>query len=46
MPDTVARALLDMYDGIAKGLFLHETGTEHRRGTTALSTAVERIVAP
>ncbi|AOF93755.1 nmrA family domain protein (plasmid) [Sinorhizobium sp. RAC02] len=45
VPGAVASALIDMYDGIAKGLFLHEAGTEHRRGTIPLSTAVERIVA-
>lgn len=41
----VATALLGMYDGIASGRVTREAGTEHRRGTVSLTTAVQRIVS-
>jgi uncharacterized protein YbjT (DUF2867 family) len=40
----VAEALAGMYDGLASGRVARENGTEHWRGTTPLSGAVERIV--
>ncbi|WP_085027277.1 NmrA family NAD(P)-binding protein [Ensifer aridi] len=45
VPGEVANALLGMYEGIAKGLFMHQNGSEHRRGTISLMTAIERVVA-
>lgn len=44
VPAPVAQALLGMYDGIASGRVAREGGNEERRGTTALVTAVARIV--
>jgi uncharacterized protein YbjT (DUF2867 family) len=41
----VAEALAGMYDGLASGRVAREDDTEHWRGTTPLSAAVERIVA-
>jgi uncharacterized protein YbjT (DUF2867 family) len=40
----VTAALLGMYEGIANGRFTRQAGTEHWRGTTSLTAAVERIV--
>lgn len=45
VPGEVASALLGMYEGIANGLFLRQDGSEHRRGTISLTTAIERVVA-
>ena len=45
VPEEVADALLGMYDGLASGRIAREGGREERRGTTALVTAVARIVA-
>ncbi|QCI68386.1 NmrA family NAD(P)-binding protein [Phreatobacter stygius] len=45
VPAEVASALLGMYEAIANGLFMHQDGYEHRRGTISLATAIERIVA-
>ena len=44
LPATVATALLGMYDGIASGRVAPADGSEQRRGTTSLATAVARIV--
>jgi len=44
-PPEVARALLDMYDGIAGGRVVREERNEHWRGTTPLAVAIERVVA-
>ncbi|ARQ01662.1 NmrA family NAD(P)-binding protein [Pseudorhodoplanes sinuspersici] len=44
LPATVATALLGMYEGIASGRVARADGTEHRRGTTSLATAVARII--
>ncbi len=44
VPAEVAAALLGMYEGIANGLVTQQPGNEHRRGTTSLKTAIERIV--
>jgi uncharacterized protein YbjT (DUF2867 family) len=44
VPPEVAEALLGMYDGIASGRVEYEEGTEQRRGSVALTDAVERIV--
>ncbi len=44
VPEQVADALLGMYDGLASGRIAREGGTEDRRGTTSLKTAVARIV--
>lgn len=41
----VATALLGMYEGIANGLFMRQNDSEHRRGTTSLTTAIKRLVA-
>ncbi|RWN53213.1 NmrA family NAD(P)-binding protein [Mesorhizobium sp.] len=45
VPGEVADALLGMYEGIANGLFMRQDSSEHRRGTTFLATAIERVVA-
>lgn len=45
VPDEVASALLRMYEGIANGLFTPQTGSEHRRGTISLATAIKRVIA-
>jgi uncharacterized protein YbjT (DUF2867 family) len=45
VPAEVADALLGMYEGIANGLFARQNDNEHRRGTTSLTTAIERLVA-
>lgn len=45
VPEEVADALLGMYDGLASGRIAREGGREERRGTTALVTAVARIVS-
>ncbi|RWN98873.1 NmrA family NAD(P)-binding protein [Mesorhizobium sp.] len=45
VPGEVADALLGMYEGIANGLFMRQDSSEHRRGTTFLATAMERVVA-
>jgi uncharacterized protein YbjT (DUF2867 family) len=45
LPTEVADALLGMYEAIANGRVARQDGTEQRRGTTSLRTAVERIVA-
>lgn len=44
VPAKVADALLGMYASIANGLFMRQSDSEHRRGTTSLAKAVERIV--
>lgn len=44
VPAEVTTALLDMYEGIARGLFTPQFDNEHRRGTIALTTAVGRII--
>ncbi|RWO83659.1 NmrA family NAD(P)-binding protein [Mesorhizobium sp.] len=44
VPGEVADALLGMYEGIANGLFTRQDSSEHRRGTIALATAIERVV--
>lgn len=44
VPAQVAEALLGMYDGLASGRIAREDGTEGRRGTASLETAVARIV--
>ena len=44
VPHEIAEALLSFYDGLATGLIAREGGREERRGTTALVTAVGRIV--
>lgn len=45
VPDAVANALAGMYEGIANGLFMHESGNEQRRGVTPLVLAIEQVVA-
>jgi uncharacterized protein YbjT (DUF2867 family) len=45
VPAEVATALLGMYEGIANGLFVRHSSSEHRRGTISLTAAIERIVA-
>jgi len=45
VPGEVANALLDMYVGIANGLFMRQNEAEHRRGTIPLTEAIERVVA-
>lgn len=45
LPDEVAAVLVGMYDGIANGRFVREDRSEHWRGTTPLTSALERIVA-
>jgi uncharacterized protein YbjT (DUF2867 family) len=45
VPGKVASVLLDMYEGIANGLFVHQNDSEHRRGTISLTAAIERVVA-
>lgn len=45
VPTATANALLGMYEGIANGRFVREEGTEWRRGSVQLTTAIERIVA-
>jgi hypothetical protein len=45
VPREVASALLGLYEGIANGLIVRQNGSEHRRGTIPLTTAMERIVA-
>lgn len=40
----VADALLGMYEGITNGRVSRQDGTEHWRGTTPLTAAVERIL--
>ncbi len=45
VPREVADALLGMYEGIANGLVMRQSDSEHRRGTTSLTTAIERVVA-
>ncbi|QYU70054.1 NmrA family NAD(P)-binding protein [Leptolyngbya sp. 15MV] len=45
VPAEVAKALLGMYDGIGNGLVVPQAGNEQRRGTIALTTAIERVVA-
>lgn len=45
VPGEVASALLGMYEGIANGLIGYSAGSERRRGTTSLTTAIERILA-
>lgn len=45
VPPEVASALLGMFEGIANGLFVRQNGSEHRRGTVSLTTAIKRIVA-
>lgn len=45
VPREVANALLGMYQGIANGLFVRHSSSEHRRGTVSLTAAIERIVA-
>lgn len=45
VPREVADALLGMYVGLASGRIAREGGHEDRRGSTALVTAVARIVA-
>ena len=45
VPREVADALLGMYVGLANGRVAQESGRESRRGTTALETAVARLVA-
>lgn len=44
VPAEVADALLGMYAGIANGLFRRQEGSEHRRGTISLTTAIGRVV--
>ncbi|GGA59130.1 NmrA family NAD(P)-binding protein [Pelagibacterium lentulum] len=44
VPGQVADALLGMYEGIASGRVAHEECHEKRRGSVALSDAVQRIV--
>ncbi|MCZ0733042.1 NmrA family NAD(P)-binding protein [Phreatobacter sp. AB_2022a] len=46
VPGEVASALLGLYEGIANGLIVHQAGNEHRRGTTSLTTAIERVLVP
>ncbi len=45
VPREIASALLGMYEGIANGLVTYQDGSEKRRGTTSLRTAIARIVA-
>lgn len=45
VPGEVASALLGMYEGIANGLFMRQSSSEHRRGTVSLATAIKRVVA-
>jgi uncharacterized protein YbjT (DUF2867 family) len=45
VPAEVANALLGMCEGIANGLFVRHSSSEHRRGTISLTAAIERIVA-
>lgn len=45
VPSEVAAALLGMFEGIAAGLFKRQEESEQRRGTTALSTVIERLAA-
>jgi uncharacterized protein YbjT (DUF2867 family) len=45
VPAEVADALLGMYEGLASGRVAREDGTERRRGTVSLATAIQRIVA-
>jgi uncharacterized protein YbjT (DUF2867 family) len=45
VPAEVATALLGMYEGIASGRVQREAGTELRRGTVSLATAVARLVS-
>lgn len=45
VPAEVANALLGMYAGIAKGLFMRQNDSEPWRGTISLTTAIERVVA-
>ncbi|MBN8941961.1 MAG: NmrA family NAD(P)-binding protein [Rhizobiales bacterium] len=45
VPAEVAAALLGMYEGIAKGLFVPQSGNEYRRGAMSLATAIARLVA-
>lgn len=45
VPGEVASALLGMYEGIAGGLFTRQADSEHRRGTTSLTTTIGRVVA-
>lgn len=44
VPESVASALLGMYEGIASGRVAREAGTEHWRGDVPLKTAIERIL--
>jgi uncharacterized protein YbjT (DUF2867 family) len=44
LPTAVADALLGMYEGIANGRVARQDGTELRRGTVSLRSAVERII--
>lgn len=45
VPAEVAAALLGMFEGIENGLFTPERNSEHRRGTTSLTTAIARMIA-
>ncbi|APO76815.1 NAD-dependent nucleoside-diphosphate-sugar epimerase protein [Rhizobium etli 8C-3] len=45
VPAEVANALLGMYVGIANGLFMRQNESEHRRGATSLTEALERVVS-
>jgi uncharacterized protein YbjT (DUF2867 family) len=45
VPAGVAAALLGMYEGIANGLVARQAGSEQRRGTVPLTTAIERLIA-
>lgn len=40
----IGAALLEMYDGIARGKFQREDGTEWRRGTVSLVEAIARML--
>lgn len=44
LPAEVITALLGMYEGITNGRVTRQDGTEHWRGTTSLTAAVEHIV--
>lgn len=45
VPGDVSSALLGMFEGIANGMFLRQDSSEQQRGTTSLTSAIERIVA-